>query len=447
MTDDESNVPTASTPYDWLNTVDPALLQADEKPLLGPAAPFPWATFARLIAERFEVPGVTLTAKQWQWRTPSELQEGLGSPVKTTTIAISPLQGNCWWLIAEEDANTLMALALTNSSSLPLTLPDFQEAFFKFAAIEALHLYMTLGINPRQVPTLTQYKPIPSEPLLTMDICLAIKDTSIWGRLVLSNELRRALRQELFAGEEPGLTPLAKNLELTVLVEGGRVSLTQTELKQLHPGDFLLLDSYTYDPTGDKQKVSLSVAGKQVLRAKVKNDKLKILEHPLYYEVDTTMATESEENEEEFTLDEGATDLDEYDSELESEFHTEEGHTEADESTEQTAEAENSQEMTHKTEIEETATHNTATASHRIGEEQEGSHITADQIPMTLTVEVARLRMTVQTLMNLQPGNLIDLNVTPDQNVNLTVNGNIIGKGELLRIGETLGVRILNIGK
>jgi flagellar motor switch protein FliN/FliY len=66
-----------------------------------------------------------------------------------------------------------------------------------------------------------------------------------------------------------------------------------------------------------------------------------------------------------------------------------------------------------------------------------------DEIPLNVVVEIARLQMPLKTLMNLQPGNLLDLDIHPENGVDLVVNGNRIAKGELLQIGEKLGVRIL----
>lgn len=76
--------------------------------------------------------------------------------------------------------------------------------------------------------------------------------------------------------------------------------------------------------------------------------------------------------------------------------------------------------------------------------EEEGFSIGAVQMPVV--VELARLQMTIQKLMELQPGNLLDLNVRPENGVDLVVNGKRIAKGELLLIGDVLGVRVLDIG-
>jgi len=67
-------------------------------------------------------------------------------------------------------------------------------------------------------------------------------------------------------------------------------------------------------------------------------------------------------------------------------------------------------------------------------------------IPISIKVEVGQVRMTLAKLMELQPGAVLELNVDPEEGVDLVVNGKCIGKGELLRLGETLGVRIVEIG-
>lgn len=73
--------------------------------------------------------------------------------------------------------------------------------------------------------------------------------------------------------------------------------------------------------------------------------------------------------------------------------------------------------------------------------------ITSPQdIPLNIVVEVGRLQMSVKTLMELKPGNLLDLHVHPETGVELVVNGTRVGKGELLQIGDTIGVRILELG-
>ena len=66
-------------------------------------------------------------------------------------------------------------------------------------------------------------------------------------------------------------------------------------------------------------------------------------------------------------------------------------------------------------------------------------------IPIKLTVEIAKISMTLEKLLNLQPGNCLELPLAVDAPVNLTVNGKKIGTAELTSIGDMFGVRILKL--
>lgn len=66
-------------------------------------------------------------------------------------------------------------------------------------------------------------------------------------------------------------------------------------------------------------------------------------------------------------------------------------------------------------------------------------------LPMHVHVEIARLKITLDELMNLSPGNMLELPAHADKKVALTVNGEKIGVAELVYLGETLGLKILEI--
>jgi flagellar motor switch protein FliN/FliY len=68
------------------------------------------------------------------------------------------------------------------------------------------------------------------------------------------------------------------------------------------------------------------------------------------------------------------------------------------------------------------------------------------EMPLSVSVELARLRITLDQLMQLKPGNMLELPIQSDQDVALTVNGQKVGRAELVYLGEALGIRILEIG-
>lgn len=78
---------------------------------------------------------------------------------------------------------------------------------------------------------------------------------------------------------------------------------------------------------------------------------------------------------------------------------------------------------------------------------EEGPALAVKELPLFITVELARLRMTVDQLMKLAPGNFLELPIRPEQGVLLTVNAQKVARGEIVYLGEALGIRILEIAE
>lgn len=64
-----------------------------------------------------------------------------------------------------------------------------------------------------------------------------------------------------------------------------------------------------------------------------------------------------------------------------------------------------------------------------------------------LSVEVGRLRLTLGKLLETKPGEILDLLLRPQQGVDITTRGKRIGQGELLKLGDTVGIRVLDIDR
>jgi flagellar motor switch protein FliN/FliY len=200
----------------------------------------------------------------------------------------------------------------------------------------------------------------------------------------------------------------AKNIDVTLSLEAGNATLTLGQWKQIERGDFLVLDRCSFDPVGHKGIVTIALEKTPLLKAKIKDNQIKILDYALYFEEnpDTTMSypDEEEPHEEEFFSEE---------EDVSNEEHVGEDKEESPTSVEHSA----MEKM-----------------------------ISANEIPVTVAVEVARVRMNLEKLIELQPGNVLELGVMPDVGVDLTINGKKVARGELVKLGEVLGVKILNLG-
>jgi flagellar motor switch protein FliN/FliY len=69
----------------------------------------------------------------------------------------------------------------------------------------------------------------------------------------------------------------------------------------------------------------------------------------------------------------------------------------------------------------------------------------ANRDGVTLTAEMGRVRIPLQKLLHLHPGMILELFMRPEQGVDITIGGKKVAKGELLKLGETAGLRILDI--
>ncbi len=80
------------------------------------------------------------------------------------------------------------------------------------------------------------------------------------------------------------------------------------------------------------------------------------------------------------------------------------------------------------------------------GSIEEKSPASLREIPLTLHIEIAKVPITLDKLLKLEKGNLLELPTHPGDAAILSINGKQVGKGELLFIGDTLGIRILEWG-
>lgn len=68
-------------------------------------------------------------------------------------------------------------------------------------------------------------------------------------------------------------------------------------------------------------------------------------------------------------------------------------------------------------------------------------------IPVPMVVVMGRKNVTMRDLLDLQSGQVIDLDKGPAEPVDLVIGGKVIGKGELVNVDGHLGVRILKLLK
>lgn len=448
--------------YDWIKQIPPDLLPKDTSPIIGYPPPFPWDEFSKRMAQLLELEDLKIQPiSMLEQRSEKDLSAGLGRTV-SLQLSIAPAAGSLWWIMNEEDITLLMSLLLTHQAQSSLKLDtEFQQGFYNFLALEVINILPQIAFEKSLSIHLLHEAVLPNNPALCLDVSITVQQRTVWGRLILSPELQESWK-ERYATRT--LAPIInQNLNVIVQLEAGRTSLKFSEWNKVALGDFIALDSYALEPDGHGH-VLLTVGQVPFFSGEIQNGSVTILEPSLYHEVEKTMDTQLpneeeplEQPEEELTSTDNVDDEDIHEEDLpeDENENVDEGiiENEGEEDIE-TMEGPQEQEKwppppempRRPLKTAERMTSETAPEQEIMQPVKEKVPLTSDDIPLSIVIEVGRVQMTMQKLLELEPGAVLQLSVRPEDGVDLVVNGRRIAKGELLRLGDVLGVRILDIG-
>ncbi len=66
-------------------------------------------------------------------------------------------------------------------------------------------------------------------------------------------------------------------------------------------------------------------------------------------------------------------------------------------------------------------------------------------VPLELSVELGRTRMSIQELLGLGPGSVIELDKVAGEPLDILVNDRLVARGEAVVVNDKFGVRITDI--
>jgi flagellar motor switch protein FliN/FliY len=302
-------------------------------------------------------------------------------------VELAPLPGAVHWLCSSEDAAALTALALfTERKDRGFSDPHLQSGFYHYLGLEALTALEQLRAFGDLSLRMMDPSPLPEAGALCIDVKAQLPSRILWGRIVVPPSFQEAFKRH-FAERPPlaSLSSLSRGAPVVLKIEAGTRRLSAAQWRTVQNGDLLILDHCSFDPSLHKGTVTLTLENTPLFRAKLKHGSVKILDYA-YYREDASMI-DDEGPEEKFF------------------------------------EAEASP------------------------EESQQPLVDASDIPLLLTVEIARVRLPLEQLLQLSPGNVLDLSVLPERGVSLMAEGKCIARGELVKLGDMLGVRILDIGQ
>lgn len=452
-----------NAPYSWLRSLPPSLFEVDEVPLAGKTTPFPWQRFVEGIIKQFELSKLTMAPKEWKWVDSHELFSGISGDPHLIRIGLSGYEGNAIFAFDKKDLQDAIYHFILHRSPEAMQLDEvYEKAFYQLFTVAFCEQFTALnwekGLNPFILPE----SPLEPETMLAMDIVAETAERTFTARLFLDNALRQSWKEKhLLPFEVSQNKSLAEKLILPVSIEGGYFNMKKREWEAVKPGDFVLLDGCTIDSDFQQGSLLLRVYDTPYYKAQLSEGNIILEEQPSYSEIESTMPKNDDDSDfdfdEESEVEHEETEKEDSDFNFDddSDFDFDEESEVEDDSAEHTITESHAEETPTPTPKAKPEAH--APAAAPVAKPASGKQTAVEQthaksaatpkdIPLHIVVEVGRFQMTVEKMMELQPGNMLNLQVRPEDGVDLVVNGRRIGKGELLKFGETLGVRITEIG-
>jgi flagellar motor switch protein FliN/FliY len=367
-------------PLAWARRIDAALCQVDRIPLFGNAPPFDMHRISSLIAEHFGSPSLSVEIGDRSWCEESEIKEGLGSNVVSLGISATPLAGEAVWLMGREDIAHLTSFLMSGKTrGRPSGSEILQEGFYRYLALEALDALHEVEPLKNFSLKISDEGGAIEKQAYCIDVKLSFEKRSCWGCLALSPRFLTSWQRH-FAS-------LRELFCVSSLAQGVDVLLS------------ICTGSFTMTA---KEWNGLEPGDFVILDRSSYDSRHREGSAELMLGSTTLMHVSVKENRVKWL---------DY--------------------------ALSHEETMKKSELPE----NNESAPSSLAEEERAMAI--KELPLHITVELARIRMTVDQLMKLSPGNFLELPIRPDQEVALTVNGQKIGRGEIVYLGEVPGIRIL----
>ena len=375
-------------PKNWIKQVESLALSATDQAMWGALPSFPWESLNQRIQTAFEIEGLEIQGKQGEWKKGSEILSGMGESPLHLAFELSPLKGSCSLILPAEECAKLCAWIIHPSAENEgFSDPFLQKGFFRYLCSQIALIFEELKPYEGLTPLFVEM-PLAKEEAYSLDIAITYQKQTVWGRLLCPTLFQQSLKAHFAKGWNLALpSHLYQELLLSLSITAGKTTLSQESMSQMELGDFIILDQCSYFPKQKKGTFQLILDENPLFHIKLKENGIKIVDYANYFE-EQPMEDEPFEETMDMTLpDEGA-----------------------------------------------------------VEEREQSSMISPKKVPVTLSVEVARLKMTLDQLLKLKPGTLLELGVHAEQGVDLAANGKCVGKGELLQIGDVIGVKILKLG-
>lgn len=375
----------------WVHRLEGAVDQLQAIPLWGNLPPFPWRAVLTSLQQALHLPSLEIVSQQSHLIESEALLIGESTLVP---IQIPSLSEQAYLSMANAEVEKLIAFSMTSEGAIHGFLSEgLREGYARFLFLKILHV-----INEQNAfPGLSLQMGAVAKPPLKETLCLSlsfqIEEETLSLRLICPDGFLDGIKNHYAATPSFFLTRFGASIPLALSIEIGATSVLFNQWKEVKIGDLVLLDRCSFDPVEKKGTGILTLRGNPLFILSLENSTITIVKHTFYQEeVFMTRHPHHQDHP--------------------SPPFEEEGHLWSTPSEEESPIA---------------------------------NVLSSQEIPFAIVVEVARLTLPFEKIAQLKSGNVLDLQVSPHLIVSLTIHGQQVAKGELVKIGESIGVKILSL--
>ena len=409
-----------ATQFTWHPRLERACIAATVVPMAGGLPPFPEQTVVKALQKV-----LALSDLQIELPLPTFLEATEGadlayqveqsqSKLMILHIHAAPLRGTASLVVDQQVLWSLLHASLNQpiTELVPLVDDEINHGFGAFVLLAVLHTLQQVDFPPGTRYTVVDHAEGP--PAIVINLALKRGEERWPARILCTDSLIEDVRK--MAAERPlgSLNPaLAQLLDIPVDVPVGRVELPWGQVHSLQSGDVVILDQLDLDLASGEGSVLLRVGAQDVWSCRLAGGQLTAVQpFPAHSEDRAMSFTPGPEDD---LLEE----LDELGSfeDLETE----------------------DQEPVKKEKKSKKVSDETVPAA------KHGKGGVADKVHVNLTVSLGRLTLTARELFEIKPGNVLDLPIQTSGQVDLLVGADLVGRGELIQLGDALGVRIVEL--
>jgi len=382
-----TETPLALFPWNWLEELDPVFLDLEGIPLSSIPKGFSLDIFQKKLSEKLKIQATVEVLDPLPLESSKAKEKGL-------IFSVPGMPGTLAFTMPRAEIEELLFFLLEGKKDGTIS-DEYVEPFWNFF-VDILKSSFQESFQGEQALSLQQVGEgqLPHPPALLFPLKASFNGKTFSASLVVGEaflkEWRKSHLKSVHAGKVAAL--LKERIEIPVDVVVGGIELPKSDWKKIEEGDTLLLDHLTYSPGAEKGEALLFFGEHPLFRIKAKTGAVKIIEPAkgvkIFMPLEPEQPVEKEKED-----DIGA---------VPEEMPT-------------------------------------------LTEEDRGAPVSLHDLPLQIRIEMGRFKLPLNQVLELQEGNILKLDVDPRKGVDLVVEGKVIGRGELVKIGDLVGVRITDL--